>query len=81
MIDLIKQGADNIVCVQPFGCLPNHVVGKGIMKKVKELYPNANIVAVDYDPSASKVNQINRIKLMMEVAREKTELCCIPEGE
>lgn len=81
VIDLIKQGADNIVCVQPFGCLPNHVVGKGIMKKVKELYPNANIVAVDYDPSASKVNQINRIKLMMEVAREKTELCCIPEGE
>lgn len=70
IIDLVKQKVDNIVCVQPFGCLPNHIVGKGIVKKVKELYPQANIVAVDYDPSASKVNQLNRIKLMMEVAKE-----------
>lgn len=71
IIDLIKTGAPNIVCIQPFGCLPNHVVGKGIIKKVKALYPEANIVAVDYDPSASKVNQLNRIKLMLEVAEEK----------
>lgn len=80
VIDLVKQKADNIVCVQPFGCLPNHVVGKGIVKKVKELYPQSNIVAVDYDPSASRVNQMNRIKLMMEVAREKTEASCFSEG-
>lgn len=71
IIDLIKQKVDNIVCVQPFGCLPNHVVGKGIVKKVKQLYPQSNIVAVDYDPSASRVNQLNRIRLMMEVAQEK----------
>ena len=62
---------DNIVCVQPFGCLPNHIVGKGIVKKLKELYPQSNVVAVDYDPSASKVNQLNRIKLMLEVAKER----------
>ncbi|MCD8300087.1 MAG: acyl-CoA dehydratase activase-related protein [Clostridiales bacterium] len=66
--DLIRQGAHNIVCAQPFGCLPNHVVGKGIVKKLKAMYPQSNIVAIDYDPSASRVNQLNRIKLMMEVA-------------
>lgn len=70
IIDLIEGGVPNVVCVQPFGCLPNHIVGKGIVKKVKELYPQSNVVAVDYDPSASKVNQLNRIKLMLEVARE-----------
>ncbi|MDO5329226.1 MAG: acyl-CoA dehydratase activase-related protein [Coriobacteriia bacterium] len=68
IINLIDNGTNNIVCVQPFGCLPNHVVGKGIFKKVKELYPQANLVAVDYDPSASAVNQLNRIKLMLENA-------------
>ena len=73
VVNLIKEGVDNIVCIQPFGCLPNHIVGKGIVKRVKELYPQANIVAVDYDPSASSVNQLNRIKLMMEVAKEKIE--------
>lgn len=69
VIHLIRNNVDNIVCVQPFGCLPNHVVGKGIIKKVKTIYPGANIVAVDYDPSASKVNQLNRIKLMLGVAK------------
>ena len=71
--DLVTSKVDNVVCVQPFGCLPNHVVGKGILKKVKSLYPQANIVAVDYDPSASKVNQLNRIKLMLETAKAKLE--------
>ncbi len=70
IIDLIHNGANNIVCIQPFGCLPNHIVGKGIIKKVKSWYNEANIVAVDYDPSASEVNQLNRIKLMLENARE-----------
>ena len=69
--ELVETDVKNIVCVQPFGCLPNHVVGKGIIKKVKSIYPEANVVAVDYDPSASKVNQFNRIKLMLENAREK----------
>ena len=71
IIDLLQRKVDNIVCAQPFGCLPNHICGKGILKRLKELYPQANIVAVDYDPSASRVNQLNRIKLMMEVAQEK----------
>ena len=74
IIDLIEEGVPNVVCVQPFGCLPNHIVGKGIVKKVKELYPESNVVAVDYDPSASKVNQLNRIKLMLEVAKERLEI-------
>lgn len=71
MIELIESGYDNIICAQPFGCLPNHICGKGVMKKVKELYPNSNIVAIDYDPSATKVNQENRIKLMLSIAKEK----------
>jgi len=72
VIDLIHRKVNNVVCAQPFGCLPNHIVGKGIMKKIKDLYPQANIVAIDYDPSASRVNQLNRIKLMMEVAQKET---------
>ncbi|MCD7817725.1 MAG: acyl-CoA dehydratase activase-related protein, partial [Lachnospiraceae bacterium] len=71
IIDLIHRIVNNVVCAQPFGCLPNHIVGKGIMKRLKEFYPQANIVPIDYDPSASRVNQLNRIKLMMEVAKEK----------
>lgn len=71
MVELIKEGVPNIVCVQPFGCLPNHIVAKAVQRKIKELYPEANIVAVDYDPGASKSNQINRIKLMLSVAKEK----------
>ncbi|MGE5381015.1 MAG: acyl-CoA dehydratase activase-related protein [Methylocystaceae bacterium] len=65
MIELIKMGAPNIVCVQPFACLPNHVTGKGMMKELKRQYPQANITAIDYDPGASEVNQLNRIKLML----------------
>ncbi|MDO4493783.1 MAG: acyl-CoA dehydratase activase-related protein [Clostridia bacterium] len=70
MIELIQTGVPNIVCIQPFACLPNHVVGKGVIKKLKEAYPQANIAAVDYDPGASEVNQLNRIKLMLSTAKE-----------
>ena len=70
MIELIKTGVPNIVCIQPFACLPNHVVGKGVIKALKKVYPQANIAAVDYDPGASEVNQLNRIKLMLSTARE-----------
>ena len=65
MVELIEEGVNNIICVQPFGCLPNHIVGKGMMKPLKEKYPSANIVAVDYDAGATKINQENRIKLML----------------
>ncbi|MBR2020519.1 MAG: 2-hydroxyacyl-CoA dehydratase [Clostridia bacterium] len=71
MIELIQHGTPNIVCIQPFACLPNHVVGKGVIKKLRESYPEANIAAVDYDPGASEVNQLNRIKLMLSVAKEQ----------
>ena len=70
MLELIEEGAPNIICMQPFACLPNHVTGKGVMKELKRRYAQANIVAVDYDPGASEVNQVNRIKLMMSVAHE-----------
>ena len=70
MIELIKTGVPNIVCIQPFACLPNHVVGKGVIKRLKAEYPQANIAAVDYDPGASEVNQLNRIKLMLSTAKE-----------
>ena len=68
MIELIEEGANNIICMQPFACLPNHVTGKGMIKALKEKYKEANIVAVDYDPGSSEVNQLNRIKLMLSVA-------------
>ena len=71
MVELIKEGVDNIVCIQPFACLPNHVVGKGVIKALKKEYVQANIVAVDYDPGASEVNQLNRIKLMLSAAKDK----------
>lgn len=70
MIDLIEHGTSNIVCAQPFACLPNHVVGKSVIKRLRQMYPESNIVAVDYDPGASEVNQLNRIKLMISVAKE-----------
>lgn len=73
MNELIKIGYSNIVCAQPFGCLPNHVCGKGVMNKLKSLHEDANITPIDYDSSASKVNQENRIKLMLALAREKIE--------
>ncbi|MEG2634365.1 MAG: 2-hydroxyacyl-CoA dehydratase [Oscillospiraceae bacterium] len=65
MAELIQEGVDNIVCTQPFGCLPNHIVGKGMINKIKEKHPEANIVAIDYDPGASEINQQNRIKMML----------------
>lgn len=68
MIELIETGAPNIVCMQPFGCLPNHVTGKGAIKALRKAYPESNIVAIDYDPGASEVNQLNRIKLMLSTA-------------
>ena len=73
MVELIKNGTSNIVCTQPFGCLPNHVVGKGVIKQMRHLYPGCNIVAIDYDPGASEVNQLNRIKLMLSTAQKKVE--------
>ncbi len=73
MLELAENGYANIVCTQPFGCLPNHICGKGMIRKVKELVPQANIVPIDYDPSATHVNQENRIKLMLAVAREELE--------
>lgn len=71
MIDLIQMGFENIVCAQPFGCLPNHICGKGMVRTIREKYPEANIVPIDYDPSATRVNQENRIKLMLSIAKEK----------
>lgn len=70
MLELIYADVKNIVCVQPFGCLPNHVVGKGVIKEIRKQHPLANIVAVDYDPGASEVNQLNRIKLMLSTAQK-----------
>jgi predicted CoA-substrate-specific enzyme activase len=71
MAELLHEGADGIVCVQPFACLPNHIVGKGVIQPIRAKYPDANIVAIDYDPGASEVNQLNRIKLMLSLAHEK----------
>lgn len=68
MLELIHSGVNNIVCTQPFACLPNHVVGKGVIKELRRQYPSSNIVAIDYDPGASEVNQLNRIKLMLSTA-------------
>ena len=73
MVELIHTGAPNIVCVQPFACLPNHVVGKGVIKALKKVYPQANIAAVDYDPGASEVNQLNRIKLLLAAAEQNLQ--------
>ena len=70
MIEYIENGIPNIVCVQPFACLPNHVVGKGVIKTIRNMFPEANISPIDYDPGASEANQTNRIKLMMTVAKD-----------
>lgn len=75
MMELIESGYGNIVCAQPFGCLPNHIVGKGMIRKLKEMYPQSNIVPIDYDPGATKVNQENRIRLMLAVAKENADAC------
>ncbi|OWR30431.1 2-hydroxyglutaryl-CoA dehydratase [Saccharibacillus sp. O23] len=80
MIELLESGVDNVICLQPFACLPNHITGRGVFKAVKKLHPSANLAAVDYDPSATEVNQLNRIKLMLSTAlrtlrkREEAEL-------
>ncbi len=70
MLELIHSGVKNIVCTQPFGCLPNHIVGKGVIKELRRAYPDSNVIAVDYDPGASEVNQLNRIKLMLATAQK-----------
>lgn len=79
MIELVKHGYSNIVCTQPFGCLPTHICGKGMIHKIKQMYPKSNIVPIDYDPGATRVNQENRIKLMLSVARESMNNQ-VPEG-
>ena len=84
MLELIHDGTSNIVCAQPFGCLPNHIVGKGMLRALKDDFPQSNIVAVDYDPGATRINQENRIKLMLSNASGgrrravKDDLLCPP---
>ena len=70
MLELIHSGTNNIVCIQPFACLPNHIVGKGVIKELRHRYPLSNIVAIDCDPGASEVNQLNRLKLMLSTAQK-----------
>lgn len=74
MLEYMENGIPNIVCVQPFACLPNHVVGKGVIKTIRDMYPDANIVPVDYDPGASEANQANRVKLLMTVAKDNLKM-------
>ncbi len=73
MLELIHSGTNNIVCTQPFACLPNHIVGKGVIKELRRLYPLSNVVAIDFDPGASEVNQLNRIKLMLSTANKNLD--------
>lgn len=73
MVKYLESGVENIICVQPFGCLPNHVTGKGMFREIKRRYPHANLVAIDYDQGTSETNQVNRIKLMMDMARRKEQ--------
>ena len=80
MFELSETGCKNIVCTQPFGCLPNHICGKGMMKPIKEIRPDVNIVAVDYDAGASRVNQENRLKLMLANARRSLEETTVTEN-
>ena len=70
MVKLIEDGVENVVCLQPFACLPNHITGKGVMHTLRQAYERANIVAIDCDAGSSEVNQINRIKLMLSVAKK-----------
>ena len=72
ILELIESGCPNVVCAQPFACLPNHVTGRGMFGKIRRLHPEANIVSIDYDPGASEANQLNRIKLMIAAARRCT---------
>ena len=70
IVELIESGCPNTICAQPFACLPNHVTGRGMFGKIRRLYPQANIVSIDYDPGASEANQLNRIKLMIAAAKK-----------
>ena len=81
MLELIHSGTNNIICAQPFACLPNHIVGKGVIKELRRRYPLSNIVAIDYDPGASEVNQLNRIKLMLSTAQKNLAKDCDPAPE
>jgi len=81
MVELVRSGYENIICAQPFGCLPNHICGKGMINKIRQVYPQANITPIDYDPSATRVNQENRIKLMLAVARERLAQRIRPAAE
>ena len=78
MVELVTTGYENIVCAQPFGCLPNHICGKGMISRIRAIYPPANITPIDYDPSATPVNQENRIKLMLSVAKERLDEAAAP---
>ena len=80
MLELIDSGITNIVCTQPFGCLPNHIAGKGMVRKIRNNHPEANIVCVDYDPGATRINQENRIKLMLANARLTMEKAASTEA-
>ena len=71
MMELMESGVPNVVCLQPFGCLPNHITGKGVMHALRQRYPDSNMIALDCDAGTSEVNQENRIKLMLSVAKEK----------
>jgi predicted CoA-substrate-specific enzyme activase len=73
MLELLKSGVMNVACLQPFGCLPNHITGKGVIKELRRLHPEANITAIDYDPGASEVNQLNRIKLMLAIGFQRID--------
>ena len=73
MMELVECGVPNVICLQPFGCLPNHITGKGVMHALRDRYPDSNIIALDCDAGASEVNQENRIKLMLSVAKERIE--------
>ena len=70
ILELIESGCPNVICAQPFACLPNHVTGRGMFGKIRRLHPEANIVSIDYDPGASEANQLNRIKLMIAAAKK-----------
>ena len=71
IVELMDMGVENVVCVQPFGCLPNQVIGRGMFNAIKKDYPEANLLSIDYDANISKVNQVNRIKLMINIAKSK----------
>ena len=73
MAELASKGYDNIICVQPFGCLPNHIIGKAMMGRIQKKYPNANVTAIDYDPGSAKVNQENRLRLLLSIAQESLQ--------